>query len=384
MIPEDRSVTSSILRGSDTADNGLLDAALSYAHRGWSIIAVAGKRAVGRWKPFQQRPADDATLRRLFARPGVTGLAVVTGKVSCGLAVRDFDREDAYHAWATCHPDDAGWLPTVRTARGYHVYGRLDAEQYRTLGDGELRADSRHYVLAPPSIHPDGGDYVWTIPLRDAALPVLPHTLTLSTSVPDLRWSLTPSTHKDTQPLIAWWTSAVVATLPTGQGQRNRCIFDLARRLKAIRPEATPAELRPVLREWHRLALPNIRTKEFSETWADFSVAWQRVVRPAGQSFRAAAAAADITELPTVVSKLGYDGHLARLTALCWQLADQWGHKPFPLGCQIAGHHLGVSARHAGRLLKALQFDGVLVLVSKGTKQTRKASEWHFCDRRDP
>jgi hypothetical protein len=287
---------------------------------------------------------------------------------------------DAYHAWAACHPVDAGRLPTVRTARGYHVYGRLDAENYRTLGDGELRADSRHYVLAPPSIHPDGRDYAWTVPLPDTVLPALPHTLTHTTTQAD---SCIPSTPSPTNTLIAWWTSAVAATLPTGPGQRNRSIFDLARRLKGIRPDSTAAELRPVLREWHRLALPNIRTKEFSETWADFCIAWPRVVRPAGQSFRAAAEAADTTDLPAALSHLGYDGHLARLAALCWQLAQQWGNRPFPLGYEIAGGYLGVSTRHAGRLLKALQFDGVLALTSKGTKQTGRASEWHFCEGRE-
>jgi hypothetical protein len=61
-------------------------------------------------------------------------------------------------------------------------------------------------------------------------------------------------------------------------------------------------------------------------------------------------------------------------------LRRQLGHRPFPLGCEVAGRHLGVSTRHAGRLLKALQFDGLIARVSKGTKASGKASEWRFID----
>jgi hypothetical protein len=361
----------------------LIDDALAYGARGWSVLAVDGKRAVGRWGVFQKQAADEGTLRRLFTRPGITGLAAITGAVSGGLAVRDFDRADAYHSWVEAHPTDARRLPTVRTCRGFHVYGRLDADEYRTLADGELHADSRHYVLLPPSLHPDGIRYDWTIPLPDGELPTLPQSLVYSYAqahdLADSAYPSRPSRPKQTQTSIAWWTSAIATTLPTGPGQRNRCIFEFARQLKALKPDATPRELRPILREWHRQALPYIRTHEFAESWTDFAIAWERVQRPAGQSFRAAAKVAESGELPPIAEEFGYDGHLRRLAALCWQLARQWGSVPFPLGCEIAGKFLGVSTKHAGRLLKALQFDGVLELVSKGSKRSGKASEWRFC-----
>jgi len=99
----------------------LLESAIDYARRGWSIIPTAGKRAKGLWKPFQTLPADERTLRSLFASPGVTGLAVILGSASGGLVGRDWDDAEGYHRWAANFPELAKVLPTVRTSRGYHV-----------------------------------------------------------------------------------------------------------------------------------------------------------------------------------------------------------------------------------------------------------------------
>jgi hypothetical protein len=368
-------VATAILTLSPDRRKALLDAVFADTARGWSIVAVTGKRAAGRWKPYQKRRPEERTVRRMFARPRITGMAVVTGAVSGGLAIRDFDQAKAYDRWAESHPEDAARLPTVRTSRGFHLFGRLEEESYETFDDGELRDDSGHYVVLPPSLHPDGIVYEWKIPI-EGELPLLPSSLAHSYSnqsdAEDPRRSSRPSIS------IAWWTSAVASTLPRGPGQRNRCIFHLARALKSIRPNATAEELRPVVREWHRLALPVIRTKGFGETWSDFVIAWGRIRRPAGPSFAAAVTAAEITIPPAIVGQNGYDGHLARLVALCFQLAQLWEERPFPLGCKIAAKHLGVSTRHAGRLLKTLEFDGVLKLATKESKRDGRAREWRL------
>lgn len=357
----------------------LLDAALTYAARGWSIIPVVGKRAAGLWRPFQEQAADEATLRKTFAKPGITGAAVILGLVSGGLAVRDFDQADAYSIWAGANPDDAATLPTVKTARGFHVYGALDTDAYLTFGDGELRGDSRHYVLLPPSVHPDGAVYAWTIPLpaTGALLPALPGSLTKGhpkQSQADPANSANPL-HVLTKPGDAEIRTVVAGTLPSGHGQRNRQLFELARKLKGVIPDADPDYLREIVREWHQLALDLIRTKEFSETWADFVVAWERVKHPAGQSFQSAVEAAG-SESPAVADR--YDGNLRRLAALCWHLQSQWQGRPFHLSCRKAGEYLGTSHVRAWKLLNALHFDGVIELISKGKKGTGKASAWQF------
>jgi hypothetical protein len=155
-------------------------------------------------------------------------------------------------------------------------------------------------------------------------------------------------------------------------------LFNLARILKAVFHNAEPARLRAIVRQWHGLALPFIRTKGFSESWTDFIGAWECVKRSAGQSFKSAADAANAGGVPALCDDLGYDGNLRRLAALCWQLQLQWGDRPFPLGCRTAGDFLGISKTEAHRMLRALDFDGVLQRVKKGTKASGKASEWRF------
>jgi hypothetical protein len=356
------------------AVNDLLAAALDYRRRGWAVIPVRGKHAATRWKRYQAHPPGEKTLRRLFRRHDITGLAALTGRASGGLAVRDFDRAAAYEHWASRYPLLAAALPTVKTARGFHVYGQLDEDAYAELGDGELRADPGHYVLLPPSRHPDGPAYAWRVSLPTAGLPALHGSLTRPQQPHAGAADPVPPSTSSTN--IAWWTCLILGCLPTGPGQRNRRVFEFARRLKGAKPDATPAELRHALREWHRRALPHIRTKDFDESWSDFTTAWERVRRPAGQSLAAAVAAAD--DVPPAVERLGYDGALRRLAALCWQLARQWGHKPFPLGCEVAEDYLNTSARQAARLLKTLRFDKVLERVKKGTKASGQASEYLF------
>ncbi|MCX7424734.1 MAG: bifunctional DNA primase/polymerase [Planctomycetia bacterium] len=153
----------------------LLDAALAYAARGWSLIPinVATKKPPEglRWKRYQTTPADAARLREWFSGK-YRALAVVLGEVSGGLVCRDFDRMDAYEAWATAHPDLARTLPTVATGRpGRHVYFRTAELCFVDLPDGEYRGNSGHYCVVPPSEHPTGRDYRWLTVLPDGELP---------------------------------------------------------------------------------------------------------------------------------------------------------------------------------------------------------------------
>src|SRR5262245_7733732 len=132
----------------------LLEVARELAGRfGWSLIPVRGKRAVGSWERFQTARPGQRELARMFQNSKATGIAVLCGEVSGGLAVRDFDTMEGYDRWAGEHKALAKSLPTVRTGRGMHVYCR-GPELFMDVGDGEYRGTSGQYVLTPPSLHP--------------------------------------------------------------------------------------------------------------------------------------------------------------------------------------------------------------------------------------
>lgn len=119
--------------------------ALPYANRGWSIIpirhrSVRGKEpACKRLKRWQAERAGEEQPKKWFRRDDLDGLAVICGEISGGLTCRDFYTKSAYEDWCKKPPELAATLPTVRTARGFHVYFRSSFRKIKNLGNGELR-----------------------------------------------------------------------------------------------------------------------------------------------------------------------------------------------------------------------------------------------------
>jgi hypothetical protein len=125
--------------------------------------------AIG-WKPMQstrliERDWDEVD-RYLHSWWGNEdhGLGVVTGAVS-EIVVVDVDSDDARElVERTC-----GWPRTVttKTAKGAHLWFRHPGEATR---NGVRRAESAldvrgdgGYVVVPPSVHPSGFEYRWTV-----------------------------------------------------------------------------------------------------------------------------------------------------------------------------------------------------------------------------
>jgi hypothetical protein len=167
--------------------------------------------------------------------------------------------------------------------------------------------------------------------------------------------------------------------LPTGPGRRNRQVFQLARAIKAL-PELAvmdPNDLRPIVQQWHALALPNIGTKEFTETWIDFLQAWPRVKIPKGATMVSIMQKALEVPMPKAAER--YEGEpIRRLVALCKQLHLEANYEPFFLSCRTAAELLGVSHVQANRWLFLLDHDGVIEQVNKGDRGRRKAAEYRY------
>lgn len=352
-----------------------LSAALDYHGRGWSIIPIrtGDKKPAIRWKAFQTRRADDGTLRTWFDGRDDLGLAVVLGDVSGGLACRDFDSLVGYQEWFDAHPDLARTLPTVRTDRGRHVYFRATARQANiiTLTDGELRL-SRSFAVLPPSIRKSGKPYRWLL-RPPSEIPVVDPA-----AAGFIRGTYTDTCNECIRPPVpATLEEAIESTLPTGPGQRNRRLFDFARALKCLCPESSPASLRQIVVDWHRRALPVIRTKDFRTTLQDFAVAWE-AIKSTAVPMQPIIEAADRIGTPAIA--LHYPPNAQRLVRVCAVLQQQWGDRPFFLSVRKAGEIMGCHHNSAWRTLLELQFDRIIKLETTGTLKRRRASKWRYLE----
>ena len=162
--------------------------------------------------------------------------------------------------------------------------------------------------------------------------------------------------------------------LPKTTGNRNKRLFDLARHVKANRPEATKDELRAIAMQWHELALPTIGTKAFAETWGDFSRAWENVKYPEGALLAKILDNLDGDPIPPMPS--GYGETEERLIRVCIRLQQYAGTAPFFLSARKAGDLIGLHFTNASAMLCGLVADGVLELVERGKRP--KASSYRF------
>ena len=377
-----------------------LDAALQYHDRGWCVIPIrhrdeSGKQPTVPWKALQEHRPTTGELRKWFAARNLDGVAVILGRASGGLYCRDFDVASDYHAWAASQPELAARLPTVRTARGFHVYSVGEAVPSRKVERGELRSDGL-YCLLPPSVHPSGVRYERLVPLPDGELPCVdpktcgllgvvagidrerecrPRCLSVSNSQP-LGVSMSQSLPVSVIDILV--QRAVELSLPDAEGKRNRMLFAFVRLLKAI-PEladVSATQLSPIVREWHRRALPRIATKEFDITMADFVRAWTSVRYGADDNpLEIAKQRARDEAMPACAMQ--FENDCTRLlVALCAQLQALQGDAPFFLSYRDAGEFIGRSHQEAGSLLALLIATGVLKKTKSGNR--RFAARYRF------
>jgi len=393
----------------------LIDIAIAYAARGWSIIPVVDKRARSanglwavRWSKWVARRPDEAQLRRLFRRKCINGLAVITGWISDWLTCRDFDTLSSYSEWARAFPQLARTLPTVKTGRGYHVYFRAmsipankrhlyfaHAWDYAKYADGEYSCSNRHYFVLPPSVHPKGGNYAWIVPLPDGELPLIDPVaagLLVPLPVKPIKERKVASVGSEstlpvsTVPInsIAFdkcprhVQEAIRATLPTGYGQRDNAIFRFATRLKCNMPELdglTPLAIADRLRDyahtWYELACPVISTKSWLVTQEAFYRAIKRVVKGKRAYWNQIVETFKARTPDCVKGK-------ERLWALCQVAQEHWGQlEHWPLSGEIAGKAIGCSQEAAAKHIRKLVSEGKLFHAKEyGGKGSGMAAEY--------
>lgn len=165
--------------------------------------------------------------------------------------------------------------------------------------------------------------------------------------------------------------------LPNAEGQRNQCLFQLARFLKTKYPQATATEMKQYVIWWHSQHIEVIGTISFLESWTDFTRGWDKVKVPYGQSINSVLKNIDMEmPVPQHLINMGYDNRSFLLLLVCRQLQIISGDNPFFLSARTAGEIVDYHFTGTSKMLAAMVTDGILQLVSKGTGL--KASRYKY------
>ncbi len=393
-------------------NTNLQETALSYVGIDWRIIPVIGKVPPPgiTWK----RPPEWDRIEPILSQSTTTGIAVILGEPSGNLVARDFDTVPGYEQWRESNPDLSAQLPTSKTQRGFHVFARTEQPcKTRKFDDGELRGQGS-YVVIPPSIHPNGGIYQWIIsPFTEIPViqPLLLVGLDQDSSLTHARGEIPSLTHarysdysdedsddslyltharlssEETQPTkhiacvrqdqLSLIGEAINKTLPISFGCRNRRVFDFARKLKGILGNDIDQEsLRAYVEQWHELALKNINTKGFNETWRDFLVAWSRVKTPTGLGLAAIKQMADADQYSRPCGDMNGD-RIARV----FRAASKFhGGREFFMPYRTIAECSGFSAFSSRAIALRLVNEGLVAIVEPGEPGmgSGKATVWRW------
>lgn len=211
------------------AENIFYEAAITYISQGFSIfpLQVKGK------KPLTAHGVKDATkdpaiVKGWWQTWPQANIGIATGQVSGGLCVIDMDIDEdkglngykSLRDWQDRHGIiSPSWL--CKTGRGgYHYYFIADEHIGNRVGvipGVDIRGDGG-YIVAPPSIHPNGNPYEWTDRCH-------PETTPLHHIDDNIRFLLNKSNNGGTIKYLA------PTRIP--EGERNHTLFKLACSLQA-------------------------------------------------------------------------------------------------------------------------------------------------------
>jgi Bifunctional DNA primase/polymerase, N-terminal len=146
----------------------LLDAALEYAAAGWPVFPCIARSKVPAIKGgFYAATTNPETIRRYWRRPDCN-IGIRTGAAS-GFWVFDTDGDEG-EASLRGLESEHGLLPPTREAisggGGRHLWFKYTGPVPSKAGPIGIGLDTRGdggYIIAPPSIHPNGRAYAWSV-----------------------------------------------------------------------------------------------------------------------------------------------------------------------------------------------------------------------------
>jgi len=154
-------------------------AALHYAELGMSVLPCNGKLPAIDWRSLQTRRASFPQIERWDDLHLFGNVGIIAGAVSGNLVIIDLDGDAAVTAFETeFHDLTDTYSVASGSGHGRHIYLYTDRLMPTTrvtgcaYGNIELRSTGC-YVIAPPSIHPNGKPYTIHNPTEIARLPHL-------------------------------------------------------------------------------------------------------------------------------------------------------------------------------------------------------------------
>jgi hypothetical protein len=152
------------------SENKLLNSALYYQGKGYSVIPCEpkGKKPLVRWEMYQTVRPDEKRIEKWWTQHPNANIGIITGKIS-GILVLDYDGNEGD---ATLNSQLPEIEPTAMasTGNGGHYYFQYPEDDdgwprrfqnfAKKLPGLDFRGDGG-YVIAPPSLHPNGTQYKW-------------------------------------------------------------------------------------------------------------------------------------------------------------------------------------------------------------------------------
>jgi len=204
----------------------LLTAALSYQRQGFSVISIQPreKKPLVHWEPYQKQRTTEEEIKVWWSKWPDANVGIVTGAIS-SLVVIDLDTLDAKNKLKETVSDfDFTTVPRSRTGKGWQLFfkhpGVPIPNRAGIIPGLDVRGDGG-YVVAPPSIHPNGKQYRWELPI-EGKLPALPLEL--------FKLISSPAANSGNGYRERFDTSRALAGVPTGQ--RDETLFKLACKLR--------------------------------------------------------------------------------------------------------------------------------------------------------
>lgn len=154
----------------DLNDGDLLNAALAYAERGWPVLPLMprDKRPLGRLvnSGLNEATLDQTKILEWWMDTPTANIGLRTGIAH---DVLDVDGPDGIASLAELVPGYKHPGPVASTGKGYHLLFTITGARNaaRKLPGLDFRGE-RGYIVAPPSVHPNGHRYLWR---RDGPLP---------------------------------------------------------------------------------------------------------------------------------------------------------------------------------------------------------------------